>query len=80
MTWAFASARLVRLVKIAETDFVTNRAGLAYHPAAPLKNKGVAKEVCGDKIGVGRAVARSRSLRTGLADFLHPALQSVVSR
>ena len=37
--------------------------------------------VFGDyRIGVGRAVARSPSLRTGLADFLHPALQSVVSR
>jgi hypothetical protein len=32
------------------------------------------------KIGVGRAVARSPSLRTGLADLLHPALQSVGSR
>jgi hypothetical protein len=34
----------------------------------------------GYKTGVGRAVSRSPSLRTGLADFLHPALQSVVSR
>ena len=31
-------------------------------------------------IGVGRADVRSPSLRTGLADLLHPALQSVVSR
>ena len=39
--------------------------------------QGAAKAGNGKSIGVGMAVVGHPSLRTGLADFPHPALQSV---